>query len=434
MNDQCVFGPANDFLNVFEFEFSHNLRTWKAHDATATCGVFAGNGKILVTGGADGSVRLWDTSANRLGSMTAHQDQVRSLAVLRDGKTTVSVSEDKTVKLWDNEKMILTDHKTPVMCVAVSQDGKLMATGGGDKSDTTPGELILWDLETRKPSKSLAVDKTVWSVAISPDGKWVAASLGNNTVQIFETAGGARRWTIGVMFKGMPFSRPVAFSHDGKFLAVGQGRVPSATEPGSGQVHLYDTSTWKLVSNLLPHGHVISQVAFAPDGRTIASASQDGTIKLTSHLGGVRFAPTTATPVAVRTLPPPLAKPLSADDVRQSLKETGAPQSQGGVTQTVTPETSGISTRVWLALAIAGILFVGLGVAWMRHRRGHGNGKSANVPASTPAKSSANSSSVSFSCPSCGKEMKAKAEFGGRTTRCPRCGTSLPIPSQTTPR
>jgi predicted RNA-binding Zn-ribbon protein involved in translation (DUF1610 family) len=89
---------------------------------------------------------------------------------------------------------------------------------------------------------------------------------------------------------------------------------------------------------------------------------------------------------------------------------------------------------VWLALAIAGILFVGLGVAWMRHRRGHGNGKSANVPASTPAKSSANSSSVSFSCPSCGKEMKAKAEFGGRTTRCPRCGTSLPIPSQTTPR
>ncbi|MCI0684301.1 MAG: sigma-70 family RNA polymerase sigma factor [Gemmataceae bacterium] len=416
-SDQRVLAAAYGSLHMCDLEFGHKLRTWKAHDATAICGIFVNNdkGNFLVTGGSDGSVRMWDpATASTRGNMNPHKNQVRGMAVLRDGNTLVSVSEDKTVKLFDTEKVTLTDHSAPVMCVAVSRDGKLMATGGGDKSDNTPGELILWDMEARKPGRSLAVDKTVWSVAFSPDGTLLAAGVGHNTVRIWNTATGA---TVAAF--PVPFARPVAFSLDGKLLAVGHGKAPSATEPGFGSVRIVDTTTWRQRFSILPHNHVIFQVAFAPDGRTIASASQDGTIKLTSLSGGSLATPL---PVAVRTLPPT----LTAKDVRRALESSGARPVEVSVRQAETAE-AGISLKVWLALAIAGFLFVALGFAWVWHRRAGAIGKAPRGAASIQPKTG---QKLSFSCPHCGKGMQARLEFAGRTTRCPRCGVKLPIPSR----
>ena len=110
------------------------------------------------------------------------------------------------------------------------------------------------------------IDKAVWSLAYSPDGTVLAAGLAKGTVKLWDVKTGQPGATFSA-----PDVRALTFSPDGKFLAA-----------GAGSVTLWDTATWQLRATLQRHQDVIHTVAFSPDGWTLASASQDGTIKLCS--------------------------------------------------------------------------------------------------------------------------------------------------------
>src|SRR5262249_1766401 len=157
-------------------------------------------------------------------------------------------------------------HTLGVYCLAISGDGKTLATGGGAQTRPQQGELILWDLDTGKPRQSIAqIENNLWAVAYSPDGKWLAAS-GNRTVPIGDTEAYRLRAALAVN------GRPLAFSPDGKFRAVGQGRSPSQDRPGEGNFRLWETATWQERAFLPAHKTLIFSVAFSPDGKSMASA------------------------------------------------------------------------------------------------------------------------------------------------------------------
>jgi WD40 repeat protein len=171
----------------------------------------------------------------------------------------------------------LPPRQEPVNAVAFSPDGKLLAIGTGDWRTENPGEVELWDPASGKHiSNAWHSPRDVKALAFSPDGKRLAIAHA-----AARTAGGAGAVAIVGVLTAAPggsLSCPtgataVGFSPDGRIVAAGQW---------NGKIRLWDAATLApLVSRPIPaHSDMIFDLAFTPDGKHIATASKDGTVKV----------------------------------------------------------------------------------------------------------------------------------------------------------
>ncbi|NEP30976.1 MULTISPECIES: hypothetical protein [Moorena] len=109
--------------------------------------------------------------------------QIYDIAISEDSNILVA-SVDKTVKLWDinsgEELAILESHSAPILTIAISSDGKTIASAGSDKT------IKVWDVESRQLLRTLSGhDGWVWSVAISPDGNTLVSGGEDGTIRIW---------------------------------------------------------------------------------------------------------------------------------------------------------------------------------------------------------------------------------------------------------
>ena len=195
---------------------------------------FSPDGSRILTWSDDATAKLWDLHGKLLQTFDQHEDRVRSAAFSTDGSKILTGSWDCRARIWDANTgdclKILTGHGDTVMSVAFSHDGQRVLTAGGP--DQT---AILWDSEGK------------------PLHHWLHASSADIA----------------------------AFSEDDTLVAVGCG---------DGSTSLWDVATYRLIAQLPGHSARVIAAEFESDGRCLATACQDGNVRVRSTTAADVFA------------------------------------------------------------------------------------------------------------------------------------------------
>jgi WD40 repeat protein len=338
---------------------------FKGHKGEVNAVVFAARGKLLVSGGEeDRVIRLWDiASVAQTGTLEGHDEGIRALAIAADGKTLASASHDNTVKLWNLETrqeiasfrdfdvksvavvpdgtavvsagrglLVLREvasgkvrqqfkgHTGRINAVALSHDGKLLASGGEDETcrvwDVTTGKekfrlvhdsflgpsslafspdsnllavsghasaaVSLLDLKTGKGGRSFDYqDGNARSLVFSPDGAVLALTYRHIHLMSVNSLTPVSPLPERLTLRGHASEvRSLAISPDGKTLASGGYGEEVGNNRYKGVIKLWDIASGQEKGELNGHGNSVLGLAFTPDGKMLVSGSVDQTVKV----------------------------------------------------------------------------------------------------------------------------------------------------------
>ncbi len=240
-----------------------------AHTDAIASVAFSPDGTTLATASWDSTIILWDTeSLQQKITITGHTSGFSDIAFSPTGQTIVSAGQDKTLRLWDTttgkNTRTLRGHPTPVGSVDFSSDGHTIASSGTLISGTgwfaVDHTVRLWDAASGKHKATLFGDKTSGgNVTFSPDGRILAKST--RKVIFWDVATGNLIWTIPEDERRQGYLT-VTFSPDWQKLAIG---IDS-------EIRLWDIESRQAIATFHAPAYRsrISNIAFSPDGNTIA--------------------------------------------------------------------------------------------------------------------------------------------------------------------
>lgn len=159
-------------------------------------------------------------------------------------------------------RRVLTGHRRQVQTVAISPDGTWIATGSEDAT------VRIWDPESGGCISTLTGHTDfVESIAIAPDGTWIATTSADQTVRIWDRATGSCITTLTGHRGGVT---SVAISPDGTWMATGERHG----------VRIWDPRTWTCSAAFGGHAGYVTSVAISPDGSWLATAASDGKARI----------------------------------------------------------------------------------------------------------------------------------------------------------
>lgn len=236
------------------------------------------DGKTLGFGAGDGQVSLWVMAADSLKKLVKCFDSApNALAFNPDGSQFVAVNWGKTVKIWDSNSgqavRELKGLEGGSSGCAWSPDGRIVAAA------STKNFVFIWEASTGQLIQKLERGAGSYSVKFSPDGKHLVAAGNDGKITVWAVPDGSDFGSFSNFRKLAEWQAhqkdatiySLAFSPDGKYIVSGaEDRVAVVSEFSGG----------KILQKLEGHAQRIWSVAWSPDGSRIATASADLTVCL----------------------------------------------------------------------------------------------------------------------------------------------------------
>ncbi|RKU09787.1 hypothetical protein C6503_20640 [Candidatus Poribacteria bacterium] len=289
--DGKTLASAGWHINLWDVETGQHLETLHREVGAKPIVAFSPDGKTLASADATGNLLLWNLATGQV--LRTHTKSVTSLAFSPDGQILASAGgRDNNIHLWDPTVRLksfvegqplrtLEGHTDIVSSVSFSPNDQTLASSSAD------GTIRLWNLTTGQ--QDLKIESynagSISNVAFSPNGETLASTLWTvflwDLPAVRELANeGVFLWDSGNIEKVLipsthPWDPPtpppgvpnsVSFNPDGKTLVIGNNL---------GYVYLVDVSTRKSLKTLIGPASETVNIAFSPDGQTLASTSSD---------------------------------------------------------------------------------------------------------------------------------------------------------------
>ena len=262
--DVLASGGYQGEIRLWSLPGGQALSQHRAHTGTVRGLLFKGSDK-LISAGEDGRLVLWQLDGWRAQAERA-VPAVTSLSGEQGSQIFITGHYDGSVYLWSGDGLTEKGHiklNSPVLAVALNQSGERFAVSN------EKGEVLVLDKHLKILQRLDAGDRNALSLRFSPDGNTLAAGTWFKLVE-WDLSTGQRK-ILDTEHHGAIIS--IDYSPDGMQL-ISLGRHTDAN------LRLVNSETGTVQRRLAAHGLCGWYVRFSPDGRYIASASEDESIRL----------------------------------------------------------------------------------------------------------------------------------------------------------
>jgi WD40 repeat protein len=296
-----AFSPDGRYLTTASYD--NTARVWDLftggeevtrmiHGDKVKEAVFSPDGMYVATASDDNTARVWNPASSSEFAEMLHRG-VHTFAFNREGSYLATAGWDGIARVWNlsrGKEVAHMTHGANIMAVAFSPDGRYLATAGVDNT------ARVWDVSNGEEIARLEHQWTVDDLMFSPNGEYLATGSSDNTVRLWKPDNGKEvaRFIFGDIETSAPSqvgtellqtgSTRVEFSPNGKYLAAAN-RLAN----GGNTARVWHVTTRKEVARMSHQGS-IDDIAFSPDSKYLATASEDKTVRVWEIASGSEVA------------------------------------------------------------------------------------------------------------------------------------------------
>ncbi|KAG8952349.1 hypothetical protein FRC04_004777 [Tulasnella sp. 424] len=271
--ERIAAGSSEGHVRVFSSSTGAELALLEGHTRGVRSVAFSNDGSRVASAAEDGTAKIWDiTTGMLLATLQEHTDVVTFITFTLDDSMVVTTSDDGTLRSWHSitgaPLSCRSGHDCEISAGGLSPDGSIIAT-------VTDAAIGIWDLHEDDPLRLLlGQSKDYSSIAFLPDNVRLVSGSSSRVICLWD-------YRAGTSLKVLEVQADVTS------LAVAPNGTRMALPYQREAIQVWDTEKWCRLGVLEGHCNGVQWLSFSPDGSTLASASDDSSIRLWDCTGSL---------------------------------------------------------------------------------------------------------------------------------------------------